>query len=265
MPADIKEIVPGGKKMSLQKTSALVLKSIDWKDSSKITTLFTRELGKLNVMAKGAKKAGSRYRGILESLNLVEVFIYCSPHRELQTLGDISLEYAFRILRGNLLKTGYALSILELLDIFFAYGHPDNIFFDFNKQTLCNLENAGNEPVIFWYYLLKLASYLGFKPEFSRCRKCGKQVMDSEIFFALAEGSVICKSCLPAGEKGYALSKTDLDFLFRIQQTKNSGISRIENIQNKRFNFTDFLLQYIQFHTGQRLTLNGLKLSRSSQ
>ncbi len=250
--------------MSIQKTAALVLKSIDWKDSSKITTLFTRELGKLNVIAKGAKKSGSRYRGLLESLNLIEVFIYLSPRRELQTLGDISLEYSFNILRRDLLKTGYALSILELLDSFFAYSNPDNTFFDFNKQILQALEDSDNEQVIFWYYLLKLASYLGFKPEFSLCRKCGGQVMDDEVYFSMNEGSVICKSCLPAGENGLKISKVDSNLLARIQQTKHTEIALLGTSLNQKLNFTDFLLQYIQFHTGQKLALNGLKLSRSS-
>jgi DNA repair protein RecO (recombination protein O) len=247
--------------MSLQKTSALVLKSIDWKDSSKITTLFTRELGKLNVIAKGAKKSGSRYRGLLESLNLIEAFIYLSPSRELQTLGDISLEYSFNTMRRDLLKTGYAFGVLELLDSFFAYSNPDSTFFDFNKRMLQALEDSDNEQVIFWYYLLKLASYLGFKPEFTLCRKCGEQVSGDEIHFSMNEGSVICKSCLPAGENGLKISKADLKILARIQQTKHTSIARLGLILNQKLNITDFLLQYIQFHTGQKLILNGLKLS----
>jgi len=247
--------------MSLQKTTALVLKSIDWKDSSKITTLFTRELGKLNVIARGAKKSGSRYRGLLESLNLIEVFIYLSPRRELQTLGDVSLEHSFNILRRDLLKTGYAFGILELLDSFFAYSNPDSTFFDFNRQMLQALEDSDNEQVIFWYYLLKLASYLGFKPEFTICRKCGIQVNDDEVYFSMNEGSVICRSCLPAGENSIKITKADLKILARIQQTRHTSIARLGLTANQRLNFTDFLLQYIQFHTGQKLVLNGLKLS----
>lgn len=251
--------------MSLQKTTALVLKSIDWKDSSKITTLFTRELGKLNVIARGAKKSGSRYRGLLESLNLIEVFIYLSPRRELQTLGDVSLEHSFNILRRDLLKTGYAFGVLELLDTFFAFSNPDSTFFDFNKEMLQALEDSDNEQVIFWYYLLKLASYLGFKPEFTICRKCGIQINDDEVYFSMNEGSVKCRSCLPAGENNIKISKVDLKNLVRIQQTRHTSIARLGLTSNQRLNFTDFLLQYIQFHTGQKLVLNGLKLSGFSR
>jgi DNA repair protein RecO (recombination protein O) len=250
--------------MSIQKTTALVLKSIDWKDSSKITTLFTRELGKLNVMAKGAKKTGSRYRGLLESLNLIEAFIYLSPRRELQTLGDISLEHSFNTLRRDLLKTGYAFGVLELLDSFFAYSNPDSTFFDFNKQMLQALEDSDNEQVIFWYYLLKLASYLGFKPEFTICRKCGTQVNDDEVYFSMNEGSVICKACLPTAENIMKISMADIKILARIQQTRHTSIARLGLTLNQGLNFTDFLLQYIQFHTGQKLILKGLKLSGSS-
>jgi hypothetical protein len=75
------------------------------------------------------------------------------------------------------------------------------------------------------------------------------------------EGSVICRSCLPEGENSIKITKADLKILARIQQTRHTSIARLGFTSNQRLNFTDFLLQYIQFHTGQKLVLNGLKLS----
>jgi DNA repair protein RecO (recombination protein O) len=246
--------------MSIQKTSALVLKSINWKDSSKITTLFTRELGKMDVIAKGAKKAGSRYRGLLESLNSLEVLIYFSANRELQTLGDVSLENSFTRLRGDLTKTGYALSILELVDAFFAYNNPDITFFDFSKQILYTLEESDNEQMIFWYYLLKLASYLGFKPDFTICRKCGRRVLGDKVIFSLSEGSVLCPDCIPPGDNQSAMAKTEAEVLAGLQQMKHTKISSFKTVLSRPSNFTDFLVRYLEFHTGQKLALSSLKL-----
>ena len=256
-------IIYPGTKMSIQKTSAFVLKSINWKDASKITTLFTRELGKVNVIAKGAKRMNSPYRGLLESLNLLDVYIYFSPKRDLQTLGDINLENSFNSIRGSLLKIGYALSILELVESFFDYGNPDITFFDFSKQIFYNLDESDDEQVIFWYYLLKLASYLGFKPEFLICRSCGKQIGGNEVNFSMSEGSVLCSSCLPFGKNIFKIIKSDLEILAAIQQTPYKKAARIKAGVVRQLNFTDFLLQYIQFHTGQKLELSSLKLLKS--
>jgi len=246
--------------MALQKTSAIVIKNMDWSDTSKITTLFTREFGKMNVIAKGARRSSSPYRGLLESLNLIEVFIYFSPKRDLQTLGDITLENSFPAIRGNIEKTGYALGILELVNSFFGNSNPDSIFFDFTEHIFCELEITHKEEEIFWYYLLKLASYLGFKPEFILCRKCGGKVTDDVKNFSLQEGSVVCNSCARPDANQIKILKSDSEYLFRIQTTNYKEISSLGRLKNRHLNFTDFLIYYIQYHTGQKIELSGLKL-----
>jgi DNA repair protein RecO (recombination protein O) len=246
--------------MAVQKTYAFVLRSIDWKETSKITGLFTRDFGKVNVIAKGARRSNSRYRGLLESLNLIEVVIYFSPKRDLQTLGDISLDSSFNRIRGDLQKTGYALGILELVDIFFPYGNPDTAFFDFCKNIFYTLEVSSDDLVIFWYFLLKIASYLGFKPEFTICRKCSNSAVNHETYFSMSEGSVICAHCIKTGENLIKLSKVDIDNLLYIQNFSYKNLSAIRAIAPAQMNYTNFLLHYIQFHTDQKLELRGLKL-----
>jgi DNA repair protein RecO (recombination protein O) len=246
--------------MSLQKTSALVIKSIDWRDSSKITTLFTRELGKVNVIAKGAKRAKSPYQGLLESMNLIDAVIYSSPRRELQNLGEVSLESSFNAIRKSLQKTGYALSILELLECYFRHSNPDGVFFDFSKQIFFTLDGYDNEQVIFCYFLLKLASYLGFKPEFLICRCCGQQVESREATFSLAEGSVVCDRCRHVSDPVLTLAREDLQMLAAMQQAHYKKLGTFRFLLSRSLNLTDVLLHYIQFHTGQIPELSGLKL-----
>ena len=76
----------------------------------------------MSVIAKGARQSKSKYQGILESINLLEVVVYISATRKLQILGEISLEDSFRKIRVDYDKTGYAFALLELTDIFFKEG-----------------------------------------------------------------------------------------------------------------------------------------------
>lgn len=50
----------------LKKQDAIVLKSIDYGETNKIVTLFTKEDGKLAVLAKGAKKPNSRFAAVTQ-------------------------------------------------------------------------------------------------------------------------------------------------------------------------------------------------------
>lgn len=55
--------------MSQEKTHALVIRLVDWSESSRVVTLFTRDFGKIGVIAKGAKRLRSAFEAGLDLLS----------------------------------------------------------------------------------------------------------------------------------------------------------------------------------------------------
>ena len=246
--------------MSSVKSSAIVLKSIIWRDTSKIVTLFTRELGKINVIAKGARRSKSNYQGVLESINLLEVVIYVSSARKLQLLGQITLEDTFKNIRADYEKTVCAFALLELTDIFFKEGVEDAIYFDFLIIVLSEIGNISDPRIVFWYFLIKLSSYLGFKPIFSHCSICNRSIVAEEVDFSFREGSVICKNCSPSPGSDWHLSTTARKSLFHLQNLNHKKLSKVKIDLDKNFAFTDFLLAYLRYHSDEKLNLSSLQL-----
>jgi DNA repair protein RecO (recombination protein O) len=246
--------------MSSLKSSAIVLKSINWRDTSKIVTLFTREEGKISVIAKGARQSKSKYQGILESINLLEIVVYMSATRNLQILGEISLEDSFRKIRDDYDKTGYAFALLELTDIFFKEGSTDTIFFDFLRALLSEIEKITDPRIVFWYFLLKLSSYLGFKPAFNICSTCNRSLVAEEVVFSIREGAAMCEDCGYSPDSGWKLSIKTRKSLSDLQNTHHKGLSSVEIDLDDRFAFTDFLLTYLRFHSDEKLNLLSLKI-----
>ena len=58
------------------KTMALVLRDVDYKESDKILTLFTRELGKVTASARGCRKKGSTLAAGCQLLCWSELVLY---------------------------------------------------------------------------------------------------------------------------------------------------------------------------------------------
>src|SRR5690242_1333292 len=56
--------------MSAEKAVALVLRTTDWSESSRIATLWTREFGKVRVLAKGGRRLKSNFENALDLLTL---------------------------------------------------------------------------------------------------------------------------------------------------------------------------------------------------
>ena len=246
--------------MSLIKTLAIVLKSMDWKDTSKIVTLYTRKNGKVDVIAKGARRSNSKYQGVLESINLIEVIIYLSENRQLQILGQATLEKSFPKIRTNYEKTAYVFAIFELTNIFLQQGASDAIFFDFLKTILDEIENSEMPQVVFWYFILKLTSYLGFRPVFDICHICSRKILAENVVFSVREGTVTCNECKSSAGHEWKLAGAIQSFLSNLQKTNHKTLSDRSYEIKEEFPYTDFLLSYLRFHSEEKLDLSALKL-----
>ena len=99
--------------MSLIRTPAIVIKSIKWAETSKIVSLYSKENGRIEVIAKGVRRAKNRHSGLFESLNLIDAIIYISSKRELQNIGDSTLIKGYNLIRSDLDRTAFAFAILE--------------------------------------------------------------------------------------------------------------------------------------------------------
>jgi DNA repair protein RecO (recombination protein O) len=243
----------------LIKSYAIVLKSINWRDTSKIITLFTREEGKISVIAKGARRLKSKYQGILESINLLEVVIYMSATRNLQILGQATLDNTYKQIRSDYEKTGYVFALLELTDIFFKEGAIDTIFFDFLKTLLSEMEKTNNPKIIFLYFLIKLGSYLGFRPVFDKCLSCKRIITSEQSVFSMREGAIICGNCGTSADSDWILSDSVRKSLLDLQNLNHKRLSDASLTLSEKFAYRDFLLTYLRFHSEEKLDLSSLK------
>src|SRR5438270_696425 len=61
--------------MSTEKALALVLRTTDWSETSRIATLWTRELGKVRALAKGGRRLRSSFENALDLLTLCSIVL----------------------------------------------------------------------------------------------------------------------------------------------------------------------------------------------
>jgi DNA repair protein RecO (recombination protein O) len=173
-------------------TLATPLKITDFRESSQVLVLWTREFGKQSVLARGIKKQKNPQP--VELFSFYEVEIEFSKYGELHYLKKSHLQEHFRFFRRDLarLYTGYY--VLELFLALFEEGDAYPLVFD---ELLEFFKKLGERPWIkptlleFESKLLKLA---GFFPHLEDCVLCGK-VLEREVCFSASEGGVLCRVC----------------------------------------------------------------------
>jgi DNA repair protein RecO (recombination protein O) len=183
-----------------------------------------------------------------------------SSSRQLQILGQTTLEASYQKIRLDYDKTAYAFAILELIDIFFQQGAVDPVFFDFLTVLFDEMSVIEDPRIIFWYFLLKLSSYLGFRPDFNYCKICSKELQTEQVVFSIRDGITFCENCKSHLAEGWKLKAPDRIFFSKLQKINHRDISATSLIVDEKFPYTDFMLLYLKYHSDEKLELSSLKL-----
>jgi DNA repair protein RecO (recombination protein O) len=93
--------------------TGIVLKRRNWGETDKIVTLYTREYGKLRLMAKGVRKISSRRGGYLEPFRLIKVSVHGS--RQTDIISEVT-SAADVIAEVSANSIGYSYLFCELVD-----------------------------------------------------------------------------------------------------------------------------------------------------
>jgi len=226
--------------MPLSKTEGLVLSGIKFGETSKIITLYTKELGKLKLMVKGARDPHRRLASTLQFLSHIGVVFYLKEGRELQLFSQAHLINPFWEIKGDLDRFCTASAGAEFISRLQIgqESHPDlfMLLMDF-------LGMVGN----IWYqslktllisFLLQASQLLGYGPSLSRCIHCKREMLNGEkgnLLFSPEGGGVVCTGC--ARGNGYYL-KPSAD-LVRTLRVLSSGLGKVDESDSGKFDFKD--------------------------
>src|SRR4051794_4244327 len=137
--------------MAAEKALALVVRGTDWSETSRITTLFTREFGKVRGLAKGGRRLKSSFDVAFDLLTVCNIVFLRKAHGGLDLLTEAQLVEQFPVLRRDLpaLYAGYY--VAELLADGTQDYDPHPALFDAALATLRGLggQEEPNPPTPF--------------------------------------------------------------------------------------------------------------------
>ncbi|MBI3161362.1 MAG: DNA repair protein RecO, partial [Chloroflexi bacterium] len=176
------------------RVSAVVVRHSDWGEADRLLTLYTREQGMMRALAKGARKITSRKAGHLQPFT--HVTLQLAKGRDLPIVTQAETVNAFLPLHDDLVKTGYAAYVIELL-YRFSYeeegGNP--VIFRLLVETLDRIEKEADAWLPIRYYEMRLLDAVGFRPRLFECANCGREILPEDQFFSFTAGGVICPRC----------------------------------------------------------------------
>ena len=170
--------------MSSEKASALVLRLVDFSETSSVVTLFTREFGKVQALAKGGRRPKGPFESALDLLALCRIVFLRKSSDALDLLTEAKLERRFRPPAGSLaaLYAGYYLA--ELLGALTDNYDPHPELFDEADEALSALRRRrpGTESVSIRVDGVAIAGAFALAGHLRRVRRGGAAGRSGAVF-----------------------------------------------------------------------------------
>ena len=253
--------------MSLCKTEAIVLRTHNFSESSKIVTLYTQTYGKCKVVAKGARRPKSRLRGHLETASHIMAVFYKKDGRELHTLSQSEIITAFHDMQFDPERFALINALCELLDRLTPLESESRAIFSLVLESLKVIETARKEKfnALLWFFELRLLGLLGFRPELHSCVGCRGEVGGRGAGLSLVRGGVLCTRCAVNDEEAYRLAPESLALLRHLQRIRAESITRVKISQKAATEIDNLLHAFLKYHTDDPRDIQSLRILSSIQ
>jgi DNA repair protein RecO (recombination protein O) len=178
------------RRQRLYRVSAIVLKRRDQGEADRLLMVFTRDRGKLTLLAKGVRRQASRKAGHIEPFTHVDLLVAKSKSLDLVTQAETVT--AHRVLREDLWRSTWASYVAELADAFTLDQDPQALLFDLLAETLDRLNGEADPALCVRYYELHLLGLVGYQPQLFRCVQCSELLQPEVNFLSLERGGALC-------------------------------------------------------------------------
>ncbi len=226
--------------MGIHTTDAIVLRQYPYRETSVLVTCLTDRFGKIKGLVKGLRVPMSRHRSPMEPLTLNRLIFYDTRASSLHLISQCDLLEAFVAIQRDLDVARMAAFCGELVDALLEPDEPHPDVFHLLNDTLVRLALAGQEArTIRIAFVLHVLRFAGFHPQLDECTGCGGHPT-SRGFWSVAQGGLLCESCLPRDPNAEAVEP---QWFERLAQYTNGGPRSFDSEQimtmDRRLN--DFL------------------------
>ena len=241
------------------KTEGIVLKELPLKENDSFFVLFTKDFGKLEVLAKGIKKPESKLCGHLNQFSISDFAIV--KGRNFYQLAGSVISQNFSNLNNNffgLFLLSYCLEVINFLTDYeqrehLLYQELSDILVFFSKE---NIEDKINEKSFLSYcgmascFNYRLLCLLGYKPELDHCVICKNEPND---FYFNFSGGIVCEKCFKFSDK--KISMEMIKILKFAEKNDLTQFLQIKISKQKIFELLNLIFLYSEAQMGRELRI----------
>lgn len=235
------------------KTPAFVLHFLNYGESDRIVTFFTRDFGKVKGIAKGARRSKKRFSNAIEPFAYSMLFFSRRDENSLAIIENSDVMGHYPAIRADLERTMTATYMIELVDRFTVEGKRTPGIFTLLEDFLELLEEGNGVEETTRFFELRLLTLSGYEPTLERCIVCGTPLDETgSILFDAVRGGIRCSRCDRGNDQnGIPVSPGTIKTLMMGRRMEPDRIGRLVLSENALGESSRLLRHFIRHILGR--------------
>ncbi|HZG16241.1 MAG TPA: DNA repair protein RecO [Candidatus Bathyarchaeia archaeon] len=235
----------------LVKWEGIIIRSVDYGESSKVITLFSREHGKVGIMARGAKKPKSRLTAVSQLFTHGYYMCKTGAGSGMPDLSQGEIVESYRELRQDIVRTAYAAYVAELIDRLTHEREPNPFLFQLLALTFRYLDEGKDPEILARIVESKMLIVAGLRPQLEACCNCGRE--EEPYTISVSQGGLLCPQCQASDPYAIAVTSGTWKLLRLFQLFDLERLGEIEVKPATRSQLRHVLRSFIDEHLDLRL------------
>lgn len=189
---------------TMTRANGIVLSQREHRETDRWYSVYTRELGKLEFLARGGHKPLAKLTPHLETAAVVELLLVNG--RAYHTVAGVERRESFPRVYSDLTKLLLSQNALHLVDIGTRDEEVDVNIYDLLRAWLRFLNtdvaiSRERGAFLLGGFCLKLLSLVGYRPELRACLGCRHAVEEDAFAWHALKGGVVCSKCVATDQE----------------------------------------------------------------
>ncbi len=179
------------------KNTGIVIKSIDYKENSKIVYLYTND-GIKSIRAIGAKNPK---KGLLGFTITGSIVSFITTDTSFPSLLEYNTELSLFEITNSIIKINTLNTIIDIINNLNDDANHKAIY-PFLVNIINELKNTNNPKKLLCVFLVKMLYSLGVAPNLKSCIYCNNTL---NLLFDIEKGGAVCRSCNPLAKNNFSI------------------------------------------------------------
>ncbi len=193
--------------------NGIILRHQDFREADRLLTIYSREFGRIEAVARSSRKISSKLAGSLEPFLVTECMVIRGKRYD--TIASSTVARDYKNIKGNLHQLAIAEYLAQLVVTTAKERQADEKIFALLCTVMEALDKNSNKyyPYLVWYFVWNYLKYLGYEPELYHCVNCKKSIRPGNNTFSFQRGGLVCSRCGHGIQNGQNISDASIKLM----------------------------------------------------